>query len=62
MTRKDYELIAKAIKDSCRYSNGFSGYDMDVVKSTMECLADALKIDNPRFDPARFLKACGIED
>lgn len=50
MTRKDYELIAGNVRswDLPRdYKRAFA-YD----------LADALRGTNPRFDKARFIKAC----
>lgn len=46
LTRKSYELIAKALHES-----GASEY---VVKQ----MANALALDNPRFDSVRFIKAC----
>jgi hypothetical protein len=56
MTRKDYVLIAAVIKaasDAPGYSerNAFVAF----------ALADALALDNPRFDRARFLTACGVQ-
>ncbi len=52
MTRKDYELIAQAIADVwC---------DAVAQKDIAESLAEALAGDNPRFDRARFLSACGV--
>lgn len=50
MTRKDYELIAGAIKAAeQRSDNG------EALKNLML----RLKANNPRFDMQRFLKACG---
>lgn len=52
MTRKDYQLIAQAIADVwCE--NTAQLY-------IAESIADALAQDNPRFDRARFLDACGV--
>lgn len=34
----------------------------DQVKHIGRAMADMLAQDNPRFDRARFLKACGLED
>lgn len=57
MTRKDYVLIAAAVREEReRFSNRNPGAD-DLVRA----LADSLAADNPRFDRARFLKACGVE-
>jgi len=56
MTRKDYELIAKAI----RCASAAPGY---AARNSFAAfaIADALASDNPRFDRERFLKACGIQ-
>ena len=55
MTRKDYVLIASALK---------ANRDKWVVTPTwldaVYSVADALKADNARFDRARFLAACGV--
>jgi hypothetical protein len=54
MTRKDYILIAKTINDA---------YYLDQNKklTIARDFADELSFDNPRFDRARFLTACGLE-
>lgn len=58
MTKKDYELIAKAISRVTampapyRYGGQYSAL----------ALADVLGKDNPRFDKERFLKACGYTE
>lgn len=61
MTRKDYELLASALrstkpdeKQNVKFSLQWSG---DVA-----AIANALEADNPRFNRARFLAACGIEE
>jgi len=61
MTRKDYVIIAETIanlreqqKDSGPFTNNPS------LKDVAEELAHALGEDNPRFDRARFLDACGV--
>ena len=66
MTRKDYELIAKAIRDTQdRINASDTGWGADTksllagVRKTAAHLADALGSANPRFDATRFLKACG---
>lgn len=55
MTKKDYELIAKAIRDVYLYG-------IDVDKGTLDdvarSLAAHLATTNPRFDRERFIKAC----
>ena len=62
MTRKDYILIAAALKAArssytlpnvAIYHNG--------IDNAAQRLADALGRDNPRFDRERFLKAAGVQ-
>lgn len=54
MSRKDYQLIADVISNSW-----FGSAEMraDLVGN----LAEKLKEENPRFDEARFFKACGVK-
>jgi hypothetical protein len=61
MTRKDYELIAAAVKVS------YDGYahlpaQVQAIHSVAISLSVALRSDNPRFDSDRFLVACGIPE
>ena len=58
MTRKDYILIAAALNSVRPHNHDFS----DVVKcdAHAHAVAEALAQDNPRFDRARFLTACGV--
>jgi hypothetical protein len=63
MTRRDYVLLADAIR-TARNKEGRDGrplldqWAVDVVSAH---LADTLKADNPRFDRDRFLDAAGNE-
>lgn len=62
MTRKDYELIARAIKasmDGARYRG--SDTERNAIREVAKNIAGALQADNPRFDWARFLSACGLD-
>jgi len=52
MTKKDYVLIAKAIKLAIE--------DNKTVAEFAESLSTNLAKDNPRFKLDTFLKACGI--
>ena len=66
MTRKDYELIAGAINGCATVTNksGRLGTIETVLISKehlVNMLATDLEIDNPRFDRARFLTACGVK-
>jgi len=62
MTRKDYVAIAAAV---LRARNGLCTYqqvDPRAAISEVSCrIADVMAQDNPRFDRARFLQACGVQ-
>lgn len=49
MTRKDYVLIAKALKEA------------HASKEVVATLCSALEDDNVRFDDDKFLRACGFD-
>lgn len=67
MTRKDYELIAKAIKsinDGIVYLNNET-IDSRYVSKVLDILVhdeleQVFKTDNPRFNSKRFREACGL--
>jgi hypothetical protein len=60
MTRKDYVLIAEIIGDLMKdFNNG--GDDSISLSLVAHELSDVLEADNPRFDRARFLDACGVK-
>lgn len=62
MTRKDYVLIAQAIKETIP-SRIVTEIDAAFNRGagwTAHNIADALEKDNPRFDRERFLAACGV--
>lgn len=59
MTRKDYVLIADTLSNLMKdFNNG--GDDSVSLSLVAQELADTLATDNPRFDRARFLTACGV--
>jgi hypothetical protein len=58
MTRKDYILIAEVIRASKLSWAGNNNYLVDDIS---RALADTLEQDNPRFNRARFLTACGVK-
>ena len=62
MTKKDYELLAKAIYGSLIQSYSLDWQDrfIEQHKVTARHVAIALERTNPRFDRARFLEACGV--
>ena len=55
MTRKDYELIAKVLRENQDFDGVVSPRAQIAV-----ALATELQKDNPRFSPARFLQACEV--
>ena len=60
MTRKDYVAIAQILKDANVVWRGETNVEtclMNVCKN----FALVLSSDNPRFDRARFLQACGVQ-
>lgn len=64
MTRKDFELIAKAL------AQPIEAFDTAAESHAARCawaqtctnVAEALRSTNQRFDFERFLKACGVVD
>ena len=62
MTRKDYVIIAKALKTQFELSHENNEDDgLCAVINVANDLATALEADNPRFDRERFLEACGVK-
>ena len=59
MTKKDYEAFAKVLKARMQYTRTVS-YD-SAIADIIEDITDIFQSDNPRFDRARFLKACGLD-
>jgi hypothetical protein len=61
MTRKDYVIIAEVIADlmASQKDRGAFAHAPSLDEVARE-LAYALEGDNPRFDRARFLTACGV--
>lgn len=60
MTRKDYILIAAALRDTLLINAPIVVWRA-AHASVAHRLADALARDNPRFDRERFLKAAGVQ-
>lgn len=58
MTRKDYRMVAQAIKDE------LSMYDIDAdIRHSIWRLANRMCgvfAVNPNFEPERFMEACGL--
>lgn len=66
MTKKDYIAIAGKIRNCFNIPNTAKGeYARGArhgIIAVAESIADALAKDNPLFNRARFLTACGLED
>jgi hypothetical protein len=64
MTRKDYDLIAEAIKDVGVFHDVGQSFKLmcpeDVLFSVAMELGRGLAADNPQFDRERFMVACGV--
>ena len=62
MTKKDYVAIARIINTSNRETGDKAANQAR--KHLLDCvandLADIMERDNPKFDRARFLTACGV--
>lgn len=65
MTRKDYVKIAAVLNETRGAPQG-NGSESDAAlfqwTQDVAAIAYLLAADNPRFDRARFYKACGMED
>ena len=58
MSRKDYIIIAEAMKRA-RYYDANPAYARGIDKAVL-ILVEVLKAENPRFDEARFLAAAEV--
>lgn len=63
MTRKDYVLIAEAIKGAVSYEAEFNNNEAgaEALKKFSVTLSALLLSDNPRFDVNRFFDACEVK-
>jgi len=60
MTRKDYVMIAETLRMNRRdFIQGDDG--LMLLDILAHQFANSLQDDNPRFDRARFLTACGVK-
>lgn len=63
MTRKDYELIASAfVASRPTIADDLTPWESGNLEQWRDCvdtLANSLRSQNPRFDHARFKRACG---
>jgi hypothetical protein len=58
MTRQHFQMIADVLKDAGQHN---SCIDRTAHEAIAREFAVRLMATNPRFDRARFLKACGVE-
>lgn len=58
MTRKDFQLIADALRVAREYEP--TGSPEAILALVADVFADKLAGTNPNFDRARFLKACEV--
>lgn len=58
MTRKDFELIAEAMRWSLTHGTG-QQHAVEQHRLAVQNLANSLRSTNPRFDVQRFVAACG---
>jgi hypothetical protein len=62
MTRKDYELIAQAVRLTGDVTKTSGLYDVETTLGLLaQVLADGLAKENPRFNETTFLTACGVK-
>jgi hypothetical protein len=61
MTKKDYELIARVLRETSVLCLGGSYKDARAIQAYAEAFADEFALTNPRFNRERFLAACGVE-
>lgn len=65
MTRKDFELIARALRDArpavTSRNEEMTRERLSALNTAAELMASELASTNPRFNRERFLKACGLD-
>jgi hypothetical protein len=61
MTKTDYELIARTIKTTNIWQAKAGKHGLDPLEEFTNRLANELARENPKFNRARFLAACGVQ-
>lgn len=68
MTKKDYELIAKALMQTNLLVEAYNESDSPIkytapmaLELAVHAIANQLEKENPRFQRLLFLKACGLK-
>lgn len=59
MSTRDYEVIARVLRETARGTDGLKVIDADRERLARS-FADVLSADNPRFERGVFLRACGV--
>ena len=59
MTKKDFIVIAKAIKEHREFA--YSSHSCTALGELVYNLANEFILINPNFDRNRFLEACGVD-
>lgn len=63
MSRKDYEEVTAAIKREVEaWGSMTTNEERLMAKAIALRLSDVFAFNNPRFDRARFMKACGFDN
>lgn len=65
MTKQHFEAVAAEFKNAVQHATCTANYEdsnapLNAVKMTIHGFCNAAARANPRFDRARFIKACGI--
>jgi len=61
MTKKDYIIIARAIKNAWKHTMLYEGYTSKIeAMSLIGSLSTELSKDNPRFNEQKFIDACQV--
>lgn len=60
MSRKDFELIARVINDEIGSYSSMDDPEAIALTKLASEFASALSGTNPRFNCAKFLRACGV--
>lgn len=61
MTKKDYELIARAFHDQIHNAH-WDGQLRSGIAIMADAMATFLGADSPKFDTEKFLRACGLDE
>ena len=61
MTRKDFELIAAVLKDAEPWVKDCRPPHREIIGELSKNFASMCAAQNPRFNRAKFLAACGVE-